>query len=490
MSARSAPPVRPLREALHRRLLAAPFDPTTLGRDELRSRLGALLRDEAPLVTSAVADRVLDEIVAEVVGLGPLQPLLVDPTVGEIMVNGPNRVFVERNGALEAVACDLDADAIVRIAQRVIAPLGLRLDRAAPMVDARLSDGSRLHAVLPPLAPDGPCLTIRRFAVRTVELRDFGIGPEPVALLETMVRAGWNIVVAGATSAGKTTCVNALARAIAPVERIVTIEETAELQLGHPHVVRLEARPANAEGAGSVSVRELVRAALRMRPDRLVVGEVRGGEAFDMLQALNTGHDGSLSTVHANSPADALARLETLVLLGGVALPIAAVRAQLAATIDAIVQVARGPNGARQIIDVAEIGTARGRARDRRASSLLERGADGLVKQQAPTRDRRVARASTSKGRGRVAHPRRRADRWRPRRALRRDRAPVRRGRSGSIGCRAGQVAAPAPAARTGRRARSTTRPRAPLPNRRSRYGSCRSSSSQSWASASRPRPA
>jgi pilus assembly protein CpaF len=291
---------RPLREALHQRLLASPFDPETLGRAELRSRLASLLHDEAPLVTDVAAARVLDELVAEVDGLGPLQPLLADPTVSEIMVNGPHRVFVERGGQLERFDCELDADAIVRITERVIAPLGLRLDRASPMVDARLADGSRLHAVIPPLAPDGPCVTIRRFAVRSVGLDDFGLDDAAVALLETMVRAGWNIVVAGATSAGKTTCANALARAIDPDERVVTIEETAELTLGSPHVVRLEARPANAEGAGAVSVRELVRAALRMRPDRLVVGEVRGAEAFDMLQALNTGHDGSVTTVHAN----------------------------------------------------------------------------------------------------------------------------------------------------------------------------------------------
>jgi pilus assembly protein CpaF len=381
----SAIPARSLRDSLHERLLAAPFDPATLGRAELRSRLDALLHDEAPLVTDAVAERVLDEIVAEVDGLGPLQSLLSDPSIGEIMVNGPHRVFVERNGRLESVDCDLDADAIVRIAQRVIAPLGLRLDRAAPLVDARLVDGSRLHAVLPPLAPDGPCLTIRRFSVRDLALSDFDVGAGSVAFLETLVRAGWNILVSGATGAGKTTCANALAAAIAPTERIVTIEETAELRFAHPHVVRLEARPANAEGAGAVSVRELVRAALRMRPDRLVVGEVRGGEAFDMLQALNTGHDGSLSTVHANSTFDALARLETLVLLGGVALPLPAVRAQLSGAIDAIVQVARGADGSRRIVELAEVGPARdGRALG--ARTLLARFAGDLVPRDAPAR--------------------------------------------------------------------------------------------------------
>ncbi len=344
-----------LRATLHRRLLAAPFDPSSLGRDELRSRLAVMLRDEAPLLAAATADVVLDELVDDVGGLGPLEPFVADPAVTEIMVNGPDRVYVERGGRIERVACIVDAPTIVRLVERVIAPLGLRLDRASPMVDARLPDGARLHAVLPPLAPDGPCLTIRRFGARTVPLDAFGLDDSACSFLEAMVRAGWNVVISGATSAGKTTCCNALARAIDPSERIVTIEETAELRMEQPHVVRLEARPANAEGAGGVSVRELVRAALRMRPDRLVVGEVRGGEALDMLQACNTGHDGSLSTVHANSAADALARMETLTLFSGVALPLAAVRAQLAAAVDAVVQVARGEHGRREITTVVEV---------------------------------------------------------------------------------------------------------------------------------------
>jgi pilus assembly protein CpaF len=373
---------RPLRDALHRRLLAAPFDPAHLESGELRARLEDLLRDEAPLVTDAAAASVVDDVLAEVEGLGPLESLLADPSIVEIMVNGPDRVFVERNGGIELVQIRLDAHSIVRIVHRVIAPLGLRLDLASPIVDARLPDGSRVHAVLPPLAPDGPCLTIRRFTLDVVELDAFGVDPSAAEFLATLVRAGWNIVVSGATSAGKTTCANALARAIDPAERVVTIEETAELRLGLPHVVRLEARPANAEGVGAVGVRELVRAALRMRPDRLVVGEVRGGEAFDMLQALNTGHDGSVSTVHANSPADALARLETLVLLGGVALPLTAVRSQLGSAIDLIVQVARAAHGRREIVEVAEVGSARG-ARSLTARPLLARG-NGSVEAVGP----------------------------------------------------------------------------------------------------------
>jgi pilus assembly protein CpaF len=374
-----------LRETLHRRLLDAPFDPAMLDRPELRARLARMLREEAPLLAAATADVVLDELVDDVGGLGPLEPLLADASITEIMVNGADRVFVERAGRIERVACEIDAATIVRVVERVIAPLGLRLDRASPMVDARLPDGSRLHAVLPPLAPDGPCLSIRRFGAGAVPLTAFGLEPEAGAFFDAMVRAGWNLVVSGATSSGKTTCCNALARAIDPSERIVTIEETAELRLDQPHVVRLEARPANAEGTGAVSVRDLVRSALRMRPDRIVVGEVRGGEALDMLQACNTGHDGSLSTVHANSPDDALARLETLALCTDVPLPLAAVRRQLMSAIDAIVQVRRGRDGRRVIVAVAELGLGRGA----RTHLLLTRVDDRLVACAAPSRPAR-----------------------------------------------------------------------------------------------------
>jgi pilus assembly protein CpaF len=371
-----------LRVALHRRLLDTPFDPAGLPRDELRCRLASMLREEAPLLTGDPADAVLEELLNDVGGLGPLEPLLADPGITEIMVNGPDRVYVERVGCIEAVVCAIDGPTIVRVAERVIAPLGLRLDRASPMVDARLADGARLHAVLPPLAPDGPCLTIRRFGARPVPLSGFGV-PEPVgAFLHAAVRAGWNIVIAGATSSGKTTCCNALARAVDECERIVTIEETAELRLPQPHVVRLEARPANAEGAGAVSVRELVRAALRMRPDRIVVGEMRGGEAFDVLQACNTGHDGSLSTVHANSPADALARVATLALMAALGLPLDAIREQMVAAIDAVVQVTRGRDGHREIVAVAEIGRdPRGRVRP-----LFARVDGRLVAVESPQR--------------------------------------------------------------------------------------------------------
>jgi pilus assembly protein CpaF len=301
------------------------------------------------------------------------------------MINGPGRAYVERHGRLEPVTLDLDAAAIVHLVERVVAPLGLRLDRASPMVDARLPDGSRLHAVIPPLAVDGPCVTIRRFGARAVELVEFGSGPAAVAFLEWAVGAGWNLLVAGATSAGKTTLLNALSRAIPHIERVVTIEETAELRLAQPHILRLEARPANAEGVGGVTVRDLVRAALRMRPDRLVVGEVRSGEALDMLQALNTGHDGSMSTIHANGTADALARLETLVLMADSGLPLAAVRAQVSASVDAVVFVARRAGGARRVEGIAEVdGRGPGGVR-----TLFARQGDRLVSVARPTRPAR-----------------------------------------------------------------------------------------------------
>ena len=288
-----------------------------------------------------------------------LEALFADPDVSEILLNGGGGAFVERSGRLEAVTVDLDENGVRRAVERIIAPLGLRLDRSSPMVDARLPDGSRLHAVLPPVAVDGTCVAIRRFGGRR-DLADFGLGAVAVDLLRRLIAAGWNLLLSGGTGAGKTTLLNVLAGEVSPRERIVTIEETAELSLGQSHVVRLEARPPNAEGAGGVPVRALVRAALRLRPDRLIVGEVRGEEAFDLLQALNTGHSGSLCTIHANGPADALARLESLVLLAGVGLPVEAVRAQIRSSIDAVVHVARRADGDRTIESIAELAGSSG----------------------------------------------------------------------------------------------------------------------------------
>jgi pilus assembly protein CpaF len=309
----------------------------------------------APLATAAEVEAAVREVLALTGGLGPLEPLLADAAVTELMINGPGSVWVERAGVLERTDVVLDTAAIEQLVERVVAPLGLRVDRASPLADARLPDGSRVHVVLPPLAVDGPCLTIRRFPVRALELADF-CSPQVAALLRRSVAERRNIVVSGATSSGKTTLLNALAAEIPLGSRIVTVEEAAELRLPQEHVVRLEARPANAEGAGEVGIRQLVRNALRMRPDRLVVGESRGAEAFDLLQAMNTGHDGSFSTLHANSPADGLRRLETIALMADVALPLHAVRQQIASAVDLIVHVARRPGGRRAVVEVAEVG--------------------------------------------------------------------------------------------------------------------------------------
>jgi pilus assembly protein CpaF len=343
-----------------------------LGGQTRRCDLERFAREEAPLLAERDVAEVVDRVAARVGGLGPLEPLLADPSVTEVMVNGPDRVWIERGGRLERVAVPIDAATITHLIERVVGPLGLRVDRSSPLVDARLPDGSRVNAVVPPLAVDGPCLTIRRFGARTISLAS-ACPPGVAPLLAWAVRARLNILVSGGTGAGKTTLLNALAAEIPAGERVVTVEDAAELRLPGEHVVRLEARPANADGAGAVAVRDLVRNALRMRPDRIVVGEVRGAEALDMLQAMNTGHEGSLSTCHANSPADALRRLETMVLGGSVALPLAAVREQVDAALDLVVQVARRPDGSRGVVEVAEL-TADDPARVRRLA-----GPAGLV---------------------------------------------------------------------------------------------------------------
>ena len=341
-------------QRLHDRLVAetgaSPAPSPAVGSD----LVAQLARQEAPLLGPVEIERVVSEVVARATGLGPLEPLLADPDVNEVMVAGPGRLWVERRGSLCRVDVDLDESAIEHLIERIVGPLGLHVDRASPMVDARLADGSRINAVLPPLAVDGPCLTIRRFARRAISLERF-CSEEVAALLRSAVRARRNIVVSGATSSGKTTLLNALAAEIPGHERIITVEDAAELSLPQDHVVRLEARPPNPDGAGLVTVRELVRNALRMRPDRILVGEVRDAAALDMLQSMNTGHEGSLSTCHANGPADALRRLATMALMSDVALPLAAVQDQLVSALDLVVQVARGADGARQVVQVAEV---------------------------------------------------------------------------------------------------------------------------------------
>jgi pilus assembly protein CpaF len=343
-----------LRARVHRRLLAESPGAPGPGGD-----VGRLVTEEAPLLAPGDVAALVDEVLSDVHGLGRLDAVLADPAVTEAMVNGDGRVWVERAGTLAPTGDRLGADEVVHLVEKIIAPLGLRVDRASPLVDARLPDGSRVNAVLPPLAVDGPCLTVRRFGREALPLDRFC--PAPVAaLLRWVVQARCNVVVTGATSSGKTSLLAALTAHVEPGERVVTVEDAAELRLPCDHVVRLEARPPNAEGAGEVTVRDLVRNALRMRPDRIVVGEVRGAEAFDMCQAMNTGHDGSLSTCHANSPLDGLRRLETLALLAGVGLPVASVREQLASAVDIVVHVARGEAGCRVVTEVAEPGPPTG----------------------------------------------------------------------------------------------------------------------------------
>jgi pilus assembly protein CpaF len=353
-------------------------------------QLHSRARRADPLLTNAVVESVVERVRARVDGLGPLEPLLGDHAVDEVMVNGGGEVWIERHGRLECTPLVIDEAVTLALIERIVAPLGLHVDRSSPLVDARLPDGSRVNAVVRPLAVDGPCLTIRRFGARRIGLAEFA-SPGTAALLGWAVRARANLVVCGGAGAGKTTLLNAVAAEIPDHERVVTIEDAAELRLPGRHVVRLEARPASTEGTGEVRVRDLVRNALRMRPDRIVVGEVRAGEALDMLQAMNTGHEGSLSTCHANSPDDALRRLETLVLMGDVALPLAAVREQIRAALDLVVQIARRPDGSRRVVAVAEIDSA-GAAGDTVAARSLT-DPDGRLA-AVPRRSPRAADAS------------------------------------------------------------------------------------------------
>ena len=340
-------------EVLHRGLLdrAAPDESPAAQRALLR----ALARDRDPLLPGSSVESVVERVRARVDGLGPLEPLLADPSVDEVMLNGEGRCGSSATAVSSARRSWSTRRTALALIERIVAPLGLRVDRSSPLVDARLPDGSRVNAVVRPLAVDGPCLTIRRFGARAVGLAEVGpSGHGGAAGVGRRLPAptSW---CAAAPGAGKTTLLNALAAEIPDHDRVVTVEDAAELRLPGRHVVRLEARPAGAEGNGEVRIRDLVRNALRMRPDRIVVGEVRAGEALDMLQAMNTGHEGSLSTCHANSPADALRRLETLVLMGDVALPLAAVREQVRSALDLVVQISRRPDGSRRVTAVAEV---------------------------------------------------------------------------------------------------------------------------------------
>lgn len=340
-----------------RRVAAAGGDTTAI---DLSDEVRTLVEEEAALLGQATREELATRIVRDTVGLGPLEDLLADPSVEEVMVNGPDEVYVERAGRIEQVDVRFPSEEELRNAiERILAPLGRRIDELSPMVDARLADGSRVNVVIPPLAVDGPALSIRRFgAARPGAGELVERGSLSVAQCEQLERAvadRRSILVSGGTGAGKTTLLNALSGFIDAGERIVTIEDAAELRLQQRHVVRLESRPASVEGKGEVTIRDLLRNALRMRPDRIVIGEVRGPEALDLLTALNTGHEGALSTLHANSAADALSRLETLALMAGVGLPHEAIAEQVQRGVDLVVHVERRPDGSRRVAEVAEV---------------------------------------------------------------------------------------------------------------------------------------
>ncbi len=319
-----------------------------------------VIEQEGIVLTRIERQRLFEEVYAEIRGFGPIEPLLQDVTVSEIMVNGPKAIYVEQQGKLRKTDVEFDSDEhVMRIIDRIVAPLGRHIDESSPMVDARLPDGSRVNAVIPPLSLVGPSITIRKFAKIPLTVDDLvrlgSMTPELADFLKACVQARLNIIVSGGTGSGKTTLLNVLSGFIPDDERIVTIEDAAELQLRQDHVMRLESRPPNIEGKGAVRIRDLVINALRMRPDRIVVGECRGAEALDMLQAMNTGHDGSLTTGHANSPRDILARLETMVMMAGMDLPHRAIREQISSAIDLIIQQARLRDGSRRIVNVTEV---------------------------------------------------------------------------------------------------------------------------------------
>ena len=329
-------------------------------RRQIEELFGKIADEEGLALTRAERVRMLEQITDEILGLGPLEPLLRDETLTEVMVNGPQQVYIEREGKLELTNVTFQNDEhVMKIIQRIIAPIGRRVDESSPMVDARLADGSRVNAIIPPLSLVGPVITIRKFSATPYTVDDlvrFGTAtPEMFEFLEACVKARLNIFVSGGTGSGKTTMLNILSSFIPGDERIVTIEDAAELQLRQEHVVTLESRPSNIEGKGAIPIRELVRNALRMRPDRIVVGECRSAEALDMLQAMNTGHDGSMSTGHANTPRDMLARLETMVLMAGMDLPLRAIREQISSAVDLIVHQNRLKDGTRKIANITEV---------------------------------------------------------------------------------------------------------------------------------------
>ena len=360
------PECQELKFSLHRKLLdrinleaLATIDNQRV-RGEVRQALASLMEGEPTLLSALDKQQVIDEVLDEVFGLGPLEPLLEDPTISDILVNSHRQVYVERRGQLELTSVRFrDDNHLLRIIDKIVSQVGRRIDESTPMVDARLSDGSRVNAIIAPLAIDGPVLSIRRFSADKLMPADLvdrrAMMPGMMELLEAAVRARLNIIVSGGTGAGKTTLLNALSAFISPKERIVTIEDAAELQLKQPHVVRLETRPPNLEGHGAVRQRELLINSLRMRPDRIICGEVRGEEALDMLQAMNTGHEGSLTTIHANTPRDAVGRLEVMVSFAATNMPLVSIRQQVASAIHLLVQAARLSDGSRRVVSITEV---------------------------------------------------------------------------------------------------------------------------------------
>jgi pilus assembly protein CpaF len=335
------------------------MDPTTL-RAEIRGVVEHLCDTEDPLLNRVERQRLVDEILDETFGLGPLELLLKDDKIGDIMINGPKHVFIEKEGCIQRSEVGFrDNEHLLQIIDRIVSRIGRRVDETSPMVDARLPNGSRVNAIIPPLALDGPVVTIRMFGSKPLDKNDLlrfkAFTPEMLALLEGAMKARLNVIISGGTGSGKTTLLNTLSSFIQPDHRVITIEDAAELQLQQDHVVRLETRPANIEGRGAVTATDLVKNALRMRPDRIIIGECRGAETLDMIQAMNTGHEGSMTTVHANTPRDALSRLETMISMAGLELPIRALRQQFASAVDLIIQASRLQGGPRKVTSITEV---------------------------------------------------------------------------------------------------------------------------------------
>lgn len=365
--AKKEDPLGDVKSIIHKKIVER-IDMGMLDREDEEQRLNTeiadiveeTLKEKELRLSRTERQTMVSYIIDESIGFGPISKYLLDDEVSEIMVNGPNQIYVEKKGCLELVDTQFeDNQHVMRIIEKIVSPLGRRIDESSPMVDARLPDGSRVNAIIPPLALNGPTITIRKFAKKPLQVSNlisYGTMTSDMAVfIEACIKARLNIVVSGGTGSGKTTTLNILSSFIPDDERILTIEDAAELQLRQEHVVRLESRPANIEGKGAISIRELVKNSLRMRPDRIIIGEVRSGEALDMLQAMNTGHDGSLTTGHSNSPRDMLARLETMVLMAGMDLPVRAIREQISSAIDVIIQQSRMKDGSRKITHITEV---------------------------------------------------------------------------------------------------------------------------------------